>query len=142
MSAFPVNQSQDSMRVRSDPATVTSPIWIGTVAAEVCAAAGTISSEEKIIAAVDTGRPMARIGAVAIGTTGAGHTSDGWWWVPGLLLSYGGKASLLPCLGRNRLYDREILNQVLRHTVPFLQVLRTVVRNPDSPLIVFPHQNL
>jgi len=51
---------------------------------------------------------------------GADPTSGVSWWIPRLFLSYGGKASLLRCPGCKRFYDSEILNQLLRHTVPFL----------------------
>jgi hypothetical protein len=44
--------------------------------------------------------------------------------------------------GRQRFYHRYVLHQLWRDAVPFLQIARAVVGNPNSSLRVLPNQNL
>ncbi len=49
---------------------------------------------------------------------------------------------LLTGLGCQSIYDGDILQKLLRQTVPLHYVVRAVVRNPNFPLAIFPNQNL
>jgi hypothetical protein len=49
---------------------------------------------------------------------------------------------LLLCLSRQCFYDGDILQELLRQTVPLHNVVRAVVRNPNFLLAIFPNKNL
>jgi hypothetical protein len=48
-------------------------------------------------------------------------------------------AALFHSLRHQRAHNRNILDQLLRHTMPLLQILRAIVGNPNLALAIFRH---